>query len=367
MTIPMTLRPKVGAIRAGLVLAAACLTAGCAEGVQRVSLTLEKMSTEVTIVVYDSSPERARGAIMAAFSRIDEVVALADRHRPDSEISRVMASREPVPVSREIWELLHTAKAMGERTEGAFDVTVGPLLRLWKQRAKAKLLPGEPELREALELVGSDGIVLGDGTARLAKPGMMIDLGGVAKGYAVDAAVDALRKHGIRSALVNAGGDMAMIGPRPGAAGWRIGVQDPREPRSPSALVCTLLVPGCAVATSGNYQRYVEIEGKRLSHIVDPRTGWPCSQVPSVTIVAKSNAMTADMWATAASVMPTEQTLRLIEQDADLEALLITIEAHGELGFAMSKGFAALVHEWRVPEPGRGSPRGAGERGAKRT
>ncbi len=311
----------------------------------------ECMDTVVGVTVFDTSAGHARRAIEAAFARIDEVVALADRYRPNSEVSKLIASGGPMRVSPEVYDLLKTAKDMAERTGGAFDITCGPLLIMWKQCGRAKRLPTKEELKRALAPVGSDGIVLADGTAKLAKPGMKIDLGGVAKGYAVDAAIAALRRAGITSALVNAGGDMAMIGPRPGKPNWSIGVQDPRKPDDQKAMVCTLALPPCAVATSGNYQRYVEIEGRRFSHIVDPRTGWPCASVPSVTIVSKSSAMAADAWATAASVLPPDETLKLINADSDLEALLVTIQDDGELGLAMSKGFAALVKQWLAARP----------------
>ena len=303
------------------------------------------MSTLVTVTVYDRSPAHAQRAIEAAFTQIDDVARLADRHRPDSEVSRLAASTQPMPVSPHLWRLLAAAKAMSRQTGGAFDVTVGPLCVLWKHCAQQKSLPSDQEIKLALSKVGADGILL-DETARtgvLSQPGMMVDLGAVAKGYAVDRAVEALRAQGIVSALVNAGGDMRMIGPRPGAQGWRIGVQDPRDPDNPSALLRTLQVPACAVATSGNYQRFFEIDGVRYSHIIDPRTAWPRSQAPSVTVVSKTDAMTADMWATAASVLAPAESLRLIDANDDLEALLVTIGPKGQLKLMASKGFDALV------------------------
>ena len=324
-------------------------TAGCEKQLQSVSLTRSKMSTLVTITVFDRSPAHAQKAIDAAFDRIDAVVQLLDRHQVDSEVSQLAASSQPLRVSPETWRLLTVAKAMGERTGGAFDVTVGPLCALWKECAQAKRLPTKEALGQALAKVGSEGIILDDATqtAALGKPGMTIDLGALAKGYVVDQAIAALRANGIESALVNAGGDMRMIGPRPGARGWRIGVQDPRDPDSARALLMTLEVQACAVATSGNYQRFFEIDGKRYSHIVDPRTGEPCSRVPSVTIVSRKDAMTADMWATAASVLAPQEALKLIDADDALEALLIAIDGD-KVSLQPSKGFDALVVERRA-------------------
>ncbi len=326
------------------------------------------MDTLVTITVFSSSAGRARRAMDAAFKAIERVRALADRHRPQSEVSKLMAARGPVRVSPELYRLLAAAKRMSLESAGAFDVTVGPLLELWKRCAQADRLPTRQELAQTRRLVGADQIELKDGFVRLARPGVCIDLGGIAKGYAVDAAIAALRRAGVKSALVNAGGDMAMIGPRPGRDGWTIGVQDPRRPRDPRALVCTLRLPPCAVATSGDYERYSRIAGRRFSHIVDPRTGWPCDQTPSVTIVSKTDAMTADMWATAASVLSPEESLKRIDARPDLEALLITKGPDDKLRLHLSRGFASLVREWRSARPGASmrSTVGAAARGDRR-
>ena len=325
------------------------VTASCGKQLESISLTRSKMSTLVTITAYDRSPAHAQRAIEEAFDRIDAVVQLLNRHQADSEVSQLVTSKQPLRVSPETWHLLTVAKSMSERTGGAFDVTVGPLCLLWKECAKAQRLPSQEALDQAREKVGAEGIVLDAAaqTAALGKPGMTVDLGALAKGYVVDQAIAALEANGIKSALVNAGGDMRMIGPRPGANGWHIGVQDPRDPDNAMALLLTLEVQACAVATSGNYQRFFEIEGKRYSHIVDPRTGEPCSRVPSVTIVCKTDAMTADMWATAASVLAPTDALKLIDADPALEALLITIE-DDRVNLQPSKGFDALVIKRQV-------------------
>lgn len=331
---------------ASLVLVA---TLGCEKQLQSISLTRSKMSTLVAITVYDRSPAHAQQAIEAAFDRIDAVVQLLDRHQAASEVRRLAESKQPLRVSPETWHLLNVAKAMSERTGGAFDVTVGPLCMLWKECAQAQRRPTKEALAQALAKVGTEGLILDEATqtAALGKPGMTVDLGALAKGYVVDQAMAVLQANGIESALVNAGGDMRMIGPRPGADGWRIGVQDPRDSDNAMALLLTLQVQTCAVATSGNYQRFFEIEGQRHSHIIDPRTGEPCSRVPSVTIVSKKDAMTADMWATAASVLAPQEALKLIDADRTLEALLITIDGD-KVNLQPSKGFDAFVVERHV-------------------
>jgi len=171
-------------------------------------------------------------------------------------------------------------------------------------------------------------------------PGCSIDLGGIAKGYIVDQAVGVLRGY-VSSALVNAGGDLYALGSKPGGMPWVIGVQDPRRPDDPSAFIETLYVKDLAVATSGNYIRFVEIGGKRYSHIIDPRTGWPVDTIPSATVVARDTT-TADALATAVSVLPPEESVKLPASLPGVEVLLFVRSGEGWFRYR-SGGIAALV------------------------
>ncbi|MBN1420430.1 MAG: FAD:protein FMN transferase, partial [Planctomycetes bacterium] len=190
------------------------------------------------------------------------------------------------------------------------DVTVGPVVRLWRYARRLHELPEPDLLREALSLVDYRLIRLDASrrTVRLAKPGMRIDLGGIAKGYAADEAVKVLRAHGIAAALVDAGGDMALGDPPPDRSGWRIGVA-PHRDGAPRRF---LVVARAGVATSGDAYQHVTIGGRRYSHIVDPRTGLGLTDRSAVTIVA-SDGMTADALASAVSVLGPERGLALIE------------------------------------------------------
>ncbi len=254
----------------------------------------------------------AREALRAGFDRIDGVDRLMSIFRSDSEVSRisVAAGAHSVPVSAETWEVLREARELGVRTGGALDVTILPLMRLWSRAAGEDRLPAPRDLDRAARGVGFRDLVLDAGTRSVAlrQPGAGIDLGGIAKGYAVDAAVEALRARGVRSGIVNAGGDLRVLGRGPGGSPWRIGL---RHPLRPETLLLSLAVEDEGVATSGNYFRYFEIAGRRYGHVLDPRTGTPAETALSVTVVAP-HAMRADGLATGALVRGASGALDVI-------------------------------------------------------
>ena len=198
------------------------------------------------------------------------------------------------------------------RTGGALDVTMLPLRRLWTRAAERGRLPSSAELDRAGRLVDFRGLVLEDGRrVRLRHAGAGVDLGGIGKGYAVDVAVEALRSRGVGRAIVNAGGDLRVFGPGPVDGLWRVGL---RHPLRPASLLLTLRVGASAVATSGNYYRYVEVAGRPYGHVLDPRTGLPAAAALSATVVA-AHAMRADGLATAALVGGVDGALALMRAE----------------------------------------------------
>jgi FAD:protein FMN transferase len=196
-------------------------------------------------------------------------------------------------------------------SQGAFDITAGPLVELWRRARRDKRLPGQKSLKEARKLVGYSKIILDRDarTARLRATGMKLDLGGIAKGYAVDQALAVLSRRGIRSALVALGGDVAVSAAPPALSGWRIAI---RSPISPEEFDEELILRHCGVSTSGDTEQFMELDGIRYSHIVDPRTGWSLRDSPMVSVIAPDST-TADALATALSVLPSERGLRLAE------------------------------------------------------
>ncbi|MDW8105113.1 MAG: FAD:protein FMN transferase [Armatimonadota bacterium] len=267
------------------------------------------MGVQVTITLYAPDQATAERACAAAFERIAEIEQIASDYRPDSELMRLCAQAggAPVRVSEELFTLLQRAQALAQRTGGAFDITVGPYVQLWRRARRTGQFPTGEELREARGRVGYDKIVLDERerTVRLLVPGMRLDLGGIAKGYALDCALRVLQQHGVHHALLEAGGDIVAGLAPPGTAGWRIRVENAAPERQ-----WVYLARG-AISSSGDTEQYVEHEGKRYSHIVDPRTGWGLTTRVAATVIAR-DGITSDSLATALCVLGKQEGMRLI-------------------------------------------------------
>jgi len=235
----------------------------------------------------------------------------------DSEISRFNAAQpdEEVHLSAGSLEILRAAKEAWTQTGGAFDVTCRPLIELWRRAGDEGVLPTESEMSGARAASNWKLIELRETGAVKRAAGAGVDLGGIAKGYAIDRAIEVLRSGEVAGGMVDVGGDLACFGRQPDARLWPVDVKSPFG----SGRLAQLRIPGGAVATSGNYARYAQIAGKRYSHIIDPRTGRPAEAAQSATVVAPS-AMAADIWATALSVLGREGLSRLPE---NVEALIV--------------------------------------------
>jgi len=274
------------------------------------------MGTLVEITVIPANEK----AIREAFEALKKVDLLMSTYKEDSEIS-ILNREGKAQVSEETLEVIEDAIKFSNLTDGAFDITCRPLINLWKKAKKEEKLPAEMEIEEAISLVGYQRIILEGNQIRLEKKGMQIDLGGIAKGYAVDKAIEALKKNGIKRALVNAGGDLYALGIDPQGEKWQIGVQDPREE---DKIIDIIKVKDKAVATSGDYRRYFTLEGKRFSHIVNPKTGLTVQDVPmSVTIIGP-DATTTDALSTGVFVLGPEEGMKLIESLPEVEGMIIS-------------------------------------------
>ena len=288
------------------------------------------MGTRFQIIVYARNAPTASRASDAAFERIARLDDTMSDYNPRSELMSLCqrAGGPPVPVSEDLFQVLARSQALAERTNGAFDITVGPVVRLWRRARRQHEMPAADELAHARELVGHEKLRLDPHarTAQLLKKGMLLDLGGIAKGYAADQALAILKKHGIASALVVAGGEVAVSAPPPGRKGWRIGIAPLESPDMPPTRF--LLLHDAAVSTSGDAEQYVEIDGTRYSHIVDPRTGIGVVGRSSVTVVAP-DATTSDGMATAVSVLGPEQGLELVRSTPGTAALIVQVTKQG--------------------------------------
>ncbi len=274
------------------------------------------MGTLVEITVIPANEK----AIREAFEALKKVDALMSTYKEDSEIS-ILNREGKAQVSEETLEVIEDAIKFSNLTDGAFDITCRPLINLWKKAKKEEKVPTEEEIEEAISLVGYQRIILEGNQIRLEKKGMQIDLGGIAKGYAVDKAIEALKKNSIKGALVNAGGDLYALGTDPQGEKWQIGIQDPRDE---DKIIDIIKVKDKAVATSGDYRRYFTLEGKRFSHIVNPKTGLTVQDVPmSVTIIGP-DATTTDALSTGVFVLGPEEGMKLIESLPEVEGMIIS-------------------------------------------
>ncbi|MEI6631541.1 MAG: FAD:protein FMN transferase [bacterium] len=246
-------------------------------------------------------------ASQVVFNEIKRIEKLLSKYDPQSEVSR-LNQYESLAVSPETFYIIEQAKYFWQISSGAFDITVGPLLDLWGFSDKKYHKPTQAEVERMLRLVGSDKIIIdkNKNTVELKIPGMKLDLGAIAKGYAVDCAVKRLKEQGIKNCLINAGGQIYCLGTKYGKP-WRVAIRNPRK----DSLLDNLELRNTAVSTSGDYEQYFIIEKKRYSHIMNPKTGYPAaSGVTSVTVIA-SSGLTADALATAIFVLGKERGLEL--------------------------------------------------------
>lgn len=287
------------------------------------------MGTLSRIVVVAPNDITAQDCLDAAFTAQHEVDRLMSYHKPDSELARLnrQADRSPIKVSDHTFTVLEEARRISALSAGAFDVTVAPLIDLWQHAADTNTPPSETEMVAAKAKVGWEHVILDPNqhTVHFTKPGMKIDLGGIAKGYAIDLSVTALKRHGALGGMIDIGGDLRCFGQPPRRKkAWTIGLQDPKRTDrfTPNQSVLALNITDQAVTTSGDYRRFGLIDGRKISHIIEPRQGRSSLSSASVTIIAPS-AMTADALATAVSVMGPDQGLALIETLSETEAIVI--------------------------------------------
>ena len=310
------------------------------------------MGSLFTIVLYAPDDATARSGFVDAFGRIKALDEALNDYDPESELSQLSASSphaEPIPVSDDLWRVMQLSAQYHRLSDGAFDVTVGPLTSLWRNARRRKQLPTDDDLNAALSAVGFQHVQFASGDDQaimLRRSKMRIDLGGIAKGYAVDEALAALRKHNIHSALVNGGGDIAASDAPPGRAGWKIGVAPLAKDAKPSRF---LLIKNQAIATSGDTWQFVEIDGVRYSHIVNPATGLGLRVRSSVTVIA-SNCTAADALASSVSVLGPVKGLQLIDSLEATEAMVIR-EVNGKTIAKTSDGFESLPTETSSDDP----------------
>jgi len=298
---------------------------------ERYRFSREQMGTPFVVVLYAPDSMLAHKAAQAAYARIDTLNRHLSDYLTDSELNQLSATagtEQARPVGDDLWTVLRAAQRVAFRTEGAFDVTVGPLTRLWRWAMRRGRLPLAEELERAREAVGYRYILL-DSTGQsvhLTRPAMRLDLGGIAKGYAVDEALKVLAAYGVTRALVDGGGDIRVGDPPPDESGWRIELTtvdaEGQRNRDERILVHS------AIATSGAAYRYVEVDGIRYSHILDPRTGMGLTDDRLVTVIAPTG-MRADALASAVSVLGLDDGLALVAEMPGVAVRIVQGDAAG--------------------------------------
>jgi len=323
----------------------ACALALAADGEPaRYSQRAVHMGVEFEVVLYAPSEPAAKKAMTAAFARVAELDKRLSDYDPDSELSRLSAgspSAEPVKVSEDLWAVLSVSQKLSEKSEGKFDITVGPLTKLWRRARRQKELPTKEQIATALASVGYKHLVLDEKshTAKLLKPNMRLDAGGIAKGYAAEEALAKIRALGITQALVRASGDIAAGDPPPNEKGWKIGLA-PLDPDQPPERFIWL--KNGAVSTSGDSRQHLIVDGKRYSHIIDPHTGYGISGRSSVSVIAP-RGIDADSIASAVSILGPEKGLKLVEDTPGAAAFMIVDETGSQKAYTSSRfaGFEA--------------------------
>ncbi|MGO9614472.1 MAG: FAD:protein FMN transferase [Dissulfurispiraceae bacterium] len=281
------------------------------------------MYTVTSITVCSDSKEKANTAIDRAFIELDRLANLMNFYSKDSELSAINdnAGIRPVRVSKETAEVIERAVYTSVNTGGSFDVTIGPVVRLWD--FKNGIIPSEAALREALNKVGYENIVLDrvNNTVFLKKKGMAIDLGGILKGYSADRAVDILKQNGIPCGIVAVGGEVKAFGTRPEGEAWNVGIKNPRQKGEADEIIATIKLSNKAISTSGDYEKFMIKDGKMYHHLLDPKTGYPVYECQSVSIIA-DNAVDTDAFATGIFILGPVKGMEAVKK-LGLDAVIV--------------------------------------------
>ena len=303
----------------------------------------EIMGTFARIVAVAADEEAGQKCIEAGFEQFRRVDDSMSDYKAESELSSVnrQGYKSEVGVSEQLFEVLEISEKFSKLSGGAFDITVGPLVDLFHSAEKTQVAPTDEQIAGTKSKVGFEKLKLDrqNRTVKFAVDGMRLDLGAIGKGYAVDKAVEAMRKSGAAGGMVDLGGNIRCFGAPPaGEKYWRVGLQDPNNAGAGISVAAPLLVLKLTeegVSTSGNYQRFITIKGKKYNHIFNPQTGYDSEGLSSVTII-DPNATDADALSTAVTVMGIERGLALVESMPETEAILIS--AGPEFKITKTKG-----------------------------
>ncbi len=284
------------------------------------------MGVQARIIVFSDEEPRARAAARAAFAEISRLNAIMSDYDDSSEIMRLVQQQAGTahPISEDLARVLHAGQTLSQRSDGKFDITVGPIVRLWRQARRNQQLPDPDDLADARRRSGWRLLAVQGNSARLARDGMQLDLGGIAKGYAAQRAVELLREHGFSRCMVALAGDVVVGDPPPGEEAWTVQIRTGQAFSEPRMLH----LANRAVSTSGDTEQFVDIDGVRYSHIVDPHTGLGLSNRTAATVIAM-DGMTADSLASAICVLGIDDAEALVSRYDGCVAMIEQIAESG--------------------------------------
>jgi len=291
---------------------------------KRFHFTENKMGSPFNIIFYHRDSSEAVEIAKTCFAIVDSLNKIYSDYSPESEISLLAekAYLQPHSISDELLGMLMESKVVWNKSGKAFDISIGPLTRLWRKARKEKRFPSGSEVKKTKRLTGFDKLQTDfvNKTVFFTRKGMRLDFGGIVKGYAAQKVINYLRSRKIIHALADAGGDIVMSEAPPGKSGWTVGINLPQQENE--LWNQNLSLANCSVATSGDVYQFISHKGKKYSHIIDPRTGYGVTSQRNVTVIAKDGT-TADWLATACSILPIRIALELAEKEN--AALFITI------------------------------------------
>jgi FAD:protein FMN transferase len=297
------------------------------------------MGTSIEVQAFGGDEATRRAAIDEAFAAFAEIDRLMSNYRDDSELALLNrnGARDAVTVSEPMFAVLEGARRVSTVSNGAFDITVGPLVRLWGFHDKTPHAPTEAELAGVRPLVDYRGVLLDaeHRTAHFARPGVELDLGGIAKGFAVEIAADVLRRKGL-SGFIDAGGNQYLLGTPPGKRTWTIGIKDPDARDRVMGVVETGEI---SVSTSADSYNFLVADGRRYGHILDPRTLQPSTESLSATVLSRDGTL-ADAMSKAAFILGPKAGLALVDSLPDMSAIIAYRKSDGSVGVAVSKALA---------------------------
>ena len=301
------------------------------------------MGTLVEISIQESNKKIAQKAITKSFNEMSRLEKIMSSYLPDSELTRfnsLAGGEVKVPVSPDLLKVVQRGVYWGKLSNGAIDISIGPAIKLWEFNSERPIIPDKKNLVDAVKFVNYKDIIIEGNSVSLKKKGMSLNLGAIGKGFAVDQAIRELKKLGIKSGLINAGGDLRAFGLITGKRPWHIGIQHPRKPEQ---IIVSLDIKDKGIATTGDYQRYFIKNKARYHHILNPQNGWPTNKTISATVVADT-VMDADALSTALFILGTKKGIDFINSLERVEGMIVSDRGYASYssGFHNVSGFSLL-------------------------